>query len=112
MNSFSFSVGVTPKAGINMTEGATIGLGMKLNIEGRHFKPNEKVKSYEVQPHVKSFKVPKEFLSKIYYKNACFISLCRFHLRRISLKELWNCMSRRQIQKINLLTSLSDLKFT
>ena len=40
-----------------MTEGATIGLGMKLNIEGRHFKPNEKVKSYEVQPHVKSFKV-------------------------------------------------------
>ena len=54
---FLLSVGVTPKVGINMTEGATIGLGMKLNIEGRHFKPNEKVKSYEVQPHVKSFKV-------------------------------------------------------
>ena len=54
---FLRSVGVTPKVGINMTEGATIGLGMKLNIEGRHFKPNEKVKSYEVQPHVKSFKV-------------------------------------------------------
>ena len=40
-----------------MTEGATIGLGMKLNIQGRHFKPNEKVKSYQVKPHVKSFKV-------------------------------------------------------
>ena len=40
-----------------MTEDPNIGLGMKQNIDGRHFKPNEKVKSYQVQPHVKSFKV-------------------------------------------------------
>ena len=109
---FLFSVGVTPKVGINMTDGATIGLGMKLNIEGRHFKPNEKFKSYEVQAHAKSFKVL-TFLLKLNRPNVLSFNLpCRFHLRRISHKELLSFMSRGLIQKKNLLTLLSDVKFT